>query len=254
MKTKNSRAFSLVLIASLLIAAVCHATPPRPPAELEFGSREVLATSKVREGAFRLPVRVRVNEDVSNLQIQVRVLTEDPLRPKEVDKGSYPIEGKARGKQEASVEVKVVAKRDPGRYRVEVELIGTVGERSGVLDREVIYLIVERDRQQLMWPEDLRRLDQQSRWKAFQDHLRKNPDRPDLRLLNPGTIRVPEDLASKAVVDMDRPQLGVRATGPDATLKRFVVDHASKNWREIIPSPCAADWSIWISKAHGGRW
>ena len=104
-----------------------------------------------------------------------------------------------------------------------------------MLDREVLYLIVERDRQQLMSPEDLRRLDQQSRWKAFQDQLRKNPDRPDLRLLNPGTIRVPEDLASKVVVVKDRPQLGVRATGPDATLKRFVVDHASKNWREIDP-------------------
>jgi hypothetical protein len=211
----------------LLLGGLAGGTPPRPPAELELVNREALSKAELRDGSFAVAFRVIRNEQVSDLSVQVRVLAVDPIKPSEVDRFRHSVE---REGQEARLEVKIPQRQELGTYRIEVELLGAVDGRSGVIDREILYQAVERDRQRLLLPADLRSYEKQTREKAFQRQLRKTPDRPDTRLLDPGTVAVPRNFAIRATAIKDRPQLLVRGTGPAEDLRRYISDRSGKAW------------------------
>lgn len=230
--TTTKLVLALVNIILILIGHTAEATPPTPPAELRIIDREVIVKLKPFKEAFVIPVQVVVNQDVSKLVIQVRVFSTDPIKPVELAQSKHPVNAKEKT---GKLKIKVPQQRNGARYKVLIELVGSVGKRRGIFDKEVLFQVTEHDRQQLMTPPDLRQLDQQRREDAFQNRLREVPDRPDIRLLAADTVRVPDELAATAKPLADRPQLLVRGKGPPEAIRRHVVDHAGKSWRPRDP-------------------
>jgi hypothetical protein len=236
MSTKNYSAkifvSLLIIIILTMIGNIAQATPPTPPAELNILDREAIAKLELENGAFRIPVRIRVNEDVSKLVIQVRIFSTDPIKPVQLDESKYSVNMNEKSRK---LEIKVPQLRKVTRSKVVIELVGEVGEKRGVLDRKVLFQVIGHDRQQLMTPSQMRQQDQKQRDEMFFDRLRKFPDRPDIRLLAPDTMRVPDTLSEKAKQMTDRPLLQVRGKGPSEKIRRYVVDHAGKSWSPVDP-------------------
>lgn len=208
------------------------ATPPTPPAQIQIANEEALARMQPREGAFRIPIRIVRSEEVSRLAIRVRVLTTDPSNAAEVHSKTYSAPEKGR---QSAVEIQIPQQQKDGVYRVELELIGVIGDREGVVDRRVLFQRVSTGRQELLLPEQLRGLEQRLRREAFQNRLKEFPDRPDVRLLASSTIKLPKDLATKIKPISDRLQLLIKATGPAAVVRPHIVERTDRSWRDIDP-------------------
>lgn len=232
-RTRMRASFHLACVAALLVGGIAQATPPTPPAELEWFDRDAIAKLEPTNGTFRLPLRVAVRDGATDLSIEVRVVRTDAIKPTEVAKSTHRLQA---GDNRDRVEIEVpVQKGEDARYEIAIELVGSIDKRRGVLDREVIYQVTEGGRSRLVMPAELRRLDQRQRNERFMERLREAPDRPDIRLLTADTLRVPDELAAKAQAAADRPQLQVRGTGPSEKIRRYVVDRTDAAWSDIDP-------------------
>lgn len=216
----------------LLVGAPGFATPPTPPAQLSIDA-EAIARLSPRDGRFSVPVRVVQGEGVSGLVVNVRLVTTDPIKPVEVERERLRIDQKDRAGMK---EVRIPAAPEDGVYRVEIDLSGSIDDgREGIIDRAVLYLIREGGRHRLVLPVDLRREQTQRLQGEFHKRLTEAPDRPDVRLLSPATVRVPDELARTAVVLDDRPAIVVRGAGPSEEIRRYTVDRTEDAWAESDP-------------------
>jgi hypothetical protein len=205
------------------------ATPPTPPAEFDLTDEAQLTKLEPREGVFTLPLRMQIHEDVSGLEVQWRMLPTGTLERKAVKEGKHSLDAKSqRGEQRFEVQIPALDKR--GRYRVELELVGRVGGKPAIVDRLVLYQVIDDGRPLLVTQAELRRRDNSQRKDTFQKQLQKYPDRPDIRLLSPGTVALPASLSTAVEPVKDRPQLQVRGEGPPTVIRRYAVDRMRENW------------------------
>jgi hypothetical protein len=188
-----------------------------------------------REGAFVLPLRVQVHDDVSGLAVHWRMLDTVALERKAVKEGRLSIDVKPRRGEQQRIEVQIPALTKQGRYRVELELLGQLGGKSTILDRVTLYQDIQDGKPSLVGAPDLRRKDNLQRKEAFRKHLQKYPDRPDIRLLSSGTVSVPSGIAAGVVPFKDRPHLQVRGDGPPAQIRRHTVDRVNDSWSRADP-------------------
>lgn len=221
-----------VLCAAMLSAAcLAGATPPTPPAVLEIAREAELSRVQVRDGAFEVPFRIVRSGEVSRLAVHVRVRSTDPLDPAELSDEAVRIPADGAGE----TLIRVPLQKAPGTYRVEIELTGAIDDKEGILDRKIFYQRIGGDRPELMLPQQLRRDEQRSRKESFQRRLREAPDRPDVSLLAPRTIKLPPAISARLAPLSDRPQLVVRGTGPSETVRQYTVDRAEKAWSDADP-------------------
>lgn len=238
---KRSALRRRILIAVLVLTVgglgfPSWATPPTPPAELELADEPQLTKLKPREGAFALPLRMQIHEDVSELAVRWHVFRAGSLEREVVKEGRYAFEVAKSRRGEQRVEVQVPALEKRGRYRVELDLVGRIGDKTAIVNRLVVYQVVDDgSRASLVTPAELRRKDNAERKGAFQKQLQKFPDRSDIRLLSPGTVAVPASIATKVEALKDRPPLQVRGEGPPAVIRRHTVDRAKESWSGIDP-------------------
>lgn len=204
-------------------------TPPRPPAEIRLVDAVALAKLELRDGSFVLPLRLLVHEEVGVLSVQWRILPTDGFGRKAVREGRFEFPSReTRSEQPFDLSIPVLEKR--GRYRVELELTGRVGGKQAVVDRIVLYQLVGDGRPALTLPADLRRRDQAQRLSAFRQQLDRFPDRPDVRLLAPGTAAAPPAALAAIEPIRNRPPLQVRGEGPPALIRRYVNDRVRESW------------------------
>lgn len=209
------------------------ATPPTPPAVIAVEDAQ-LAKLESRDGVFVLPLRIQVREEIKGLVVSWRLLDTEGFELKTLKEGKVAVELKSeRGEQRVEVQVPALTKR--GRYRVELELVGYIGDKPAIVDRVVLYQVFEDGKPSLVTAPDLRKQDSLQRKEAFRRHLGKFPDRPDIRLLSPPTIAVPPSFSVEATAMKDRPQLQVRGDGPPASIRRYVVDHVKDSWSRNDP-------------------
>ena len=80
----------------------------------------------------------------------------------------------------------------------------------------------------------IRQDDRDSRHKRFEEHLRANPDDPDLRLLDGDAILLP-DIMQDLVKPHERQGLVVRPSGLDEMEKRYLQMNEEKSWSPEDP-------------------
>ncbi len=222
----------IVCWAGSSVVGPAYATPPTPPAQLKFPDAKKLQALKAQDGVFTIPLRVVSTPEVARLSVQVRVKLVDPLKPRELDKQRYPV--RKRGKVE-QIEIKLPIRKKAGTYRVEVELHGETNGKSGVLDRLILYQVVDKGGERLMTPSNFRRMQSQERKESFRRRLQEKPDQPDIRLLSPDTVKVPRTISKKITVYKGRRELGVRGVGPSPGFKPYIVDKTKENWDSQDP-------------------
>ena len=210
------------------------ATPPTPPAQLLDLEKEALARTNVRAGTFAVPVEVRAHEAAGELSLHWRILPAAGLERETIDEGEAAVEAREPGKRDR-VELELPAVREDGRYRVEVELTGRMADRPAIFDRLVFYQIVENGTARLSTHEELRRSDQSRRQEAFRERLRQDPDRPDIRLLAPATLPVPESIDREVRPAEEVPNLVVHGEGPGKVLLPYIVDRTDESWQARDP-------------------
>jgi hypothetical protein len=221
----------ILLLAQLAVTSAALATPPTPPARVEILEEAQVSRMQAREGAFDIRVRITRGEEQTRAgtSVRVRITSTDPINPREVSSETTEA---PTGRAAEPLSIRIPVQKENGTYRVEIEI--TDG-RDSVIDRKVLYQRVEGERVELLLPQELRRREQQIRGELFQQRLREFPERPDVRLLASSTVRVPASVAEKIKPSTDRPHLIVRATGPSATVRPYIVDRANKAWGEIDP-------------------
>lgn len=227
----------LLLIACFMIvgwlASPSWATPPTPPAAIVMEDAQ-LTKLEPREGVFVLPLRIEVRDEIKGLTVHWRLVETGGLERKALKEGKVALESKTqRGEQRVEVRIPALTKR--GRYRMELELAGDIGDRPAIVDRLVLYQVLEAGKSSLVTAPELRKRDSLRRKEAFRNQLEKFPDRPDVRLLSPATSPVPESLANEAKAMKDRPQLQVHGDGPPTLIRRHVVDHVKDSWSRNDP-------------------
>jgi hypothetical protein len=226
--------------ATLLLGAVfaASATPPTPPAELQFrmdnlrgtlsGARGKIA---VNFGVARLP-----ESKVSGVSLVV-TQEREPTSFRSARRATFRRElGAAELEREAPVEIPVEID-GPGHYEIDVSLRGRTRE-GGFSDREIRHVIVDPDGSYRVldgrqWTNERR----EQRERRFRDALAKDPSRPDRRLLNEATLDVPAEIAARAKPQEQaaESQLTVRGSGPSPRQRQYSIDASGRAWAPEDP-------------------
>lgn len=222
--------WSLLIIMPQLVQAI----PPRPPAQLFLPNAEILAKLQPKDGYFMLPSQVRVNEKVHDLLVVMTVVLPHPVKDVEVTSMKYEVKAAKEG-ETVGVDIRIPAQKNLGNYRVVFALEGVYEDRRGVLDRKVLYQVVEERIQSLMTPIQFRRMITEKRKQVFQKALKEEPDKPDIRLLSDNTAKVPEEIAKMAKPFVIKQQLRVKGVGPSDDIKPYIKDNTIDNWDKRDP-------------------
>jgi hypothetical protein len=226
---------SVAVTASLflLCASPASATPPEPPARLVLPEERV-RDLRIEGGVVRLPLQIRPAETLTRVEIEARIIGGTTVEPITVGRGLVGIpEVPTQGQP---IEVPIDLRAEPGTYRLEVELRVLVQDRPAIVDRLVLDFIVEREIVRLVPAGSRRRSEQRERNEAFRRRLGEAPDAPDVRLLDPTTTRLSNELAQRvAPGDPERGALGARSEGPDKAIKPFVQDRTGAAWTPTDP-------------------
>ncbi len=223
-----------LLSIGLLMATPSWATPPTPPATIVLAEDISVGKLEAREGIFVLPLQMRIHEDVKDLAIHWRLVEAGALDRKTVKEGRVALAAKSQRGVER-VELQIPALRTRGRYRMEIELGGRIGDKPAIVDRLVLYQINEDDKPVLTTAPELRRRDSAQRKESFRKQLQQHPDRPDIRLLSPATMTIPPNIAGRVTSIKDRPPLLVQGIASPAMIRRHTVDRQKDSWSHHDP-------------------
>lgn len=243
----------------LIAIKSARSTPPTPPARLIFSDAERLEELRPQDGKFIIPLRVVSTTNITELSIQVQVNLVVSLDPRELvkqrnlikrrgevkvalparkrardllelDKQKYPVKGRG-----GDVKVPLPSLKKAGVYKINIELSGKRGEKTGILDRFILYQVVDEGHQKLITPPEFRRTQSRQRADSFYRSLKEKPDQPDIRLLSPDTVKIPRKISKRIKLYEGRPELIVRGTGPSPEFKPYIVDKTNQGWDAIDP-------------------
>lgn len=177
--------FCLCMLSNLLLLArPAGATPPEPPVRVRVGER---VEKIVKEGktSLTVPLEIRSQAEWAEVRLQVSIRPEAPgvagieAKPEVVDRQAFRIEGRQARKE---VRASVPFPRE-GTHEVTFLISGNSSE-EGYSDKVIRYLIVD-DRGQFRFITGQQKSKEESRRRKekLRESLRKDPQRPDLRLL-----------------------------------------------------------------------
>ncbi len=217
-------------LAGLGVVTAAWATPPRPPVTVTVGEK---VEKTVAEGKTTVRIRVEVASEAESADVRLEVSIR-PDRPglegleakaRSVVSESLKLEGR-RGRRERRVEVPVPG---PGTFEVTVKVSGESSE-EGFSDKVIRYLIVDdRGQVRLITGREKSLEESKRRRERFEGALRKDPRRPDIRLLADDAVEVPADRARK-IKAFDVPaqrRLQAPPAGPGPELEGFIREPGS---------------------------
>jgi hypothetical protein len=214
------------------------ATPPTPPAQITLPDK--LSGDVVRLKEKLLPVQIKVNEEIAELEI---VATQQPLVAGKSDfeqpAAEIILQKRQEGKQERQTGHQLQLKMEqPGSYLINIRIIGKTASGNGFSDRLMRYVIIEKDgTANMISPNEYQRRDDKAREQLFLNENRKNPKNHPIRLLFEDTAKVPE-AARQNIKSFDMPgnqQLEVRPQGPSEFLRKHSIDHSASSWTSHDP-------------------
>ena len=223
-------------IATLLIglSLPVQATVPTPPGQIILPDPGVLEALEPINGSFRLETEVRLNLEVHNPSIVLRIERVDPIDPEEVHVEEYVL-GKQDDEGTSKREIQIEVQGRDGLYRIDVELLGGIRKAGGVIDRRVLFQLVEAGKSRILTPPGLRRRSVYACKEAFRRSLEKKPNAPNVRLLAESAVRVPDSITDGVRSGSEEGQLGVRGVGPADEIKPYVVDRRDQAWQKQDP-------------------
>lgn len=248
--------FGIVIMfcwSGLMTIESVRGTPPTPPAQLKFPDAEKLEALKPQDGTFIIPLRVVSTADVTELSIQVQVKQVVLLDPNEIVRQqniirrrgavsvSLPSRRQARDLRESAEQkypvkgggefkVSVPILKEAGIYRIDIELSGKLDEKSGILDRFILYQVVSEGRERLITSPEFRRMQNRQRKDSFYRALKEKPEEPDIRLLSPDTVKIPRRISKRIKLYEKRPELIVQGAGPSPEFRPYIVDKTNQDW------------------------
>jgi hypothetical protein len=225
-----------LLIGTEFLSPFAQATPPTPPVEVQLPKAEKLVALQPEKGAFTVPVRVLVHQNVSQLKLIVRTTPMGVLGRREGQGSDYPLKGLEKGKSQ-TVEVKVPAQEKNGLFRIEAAIQIEREGKTGVVNKEVLIQIVEQGRQRLTTPADLRRTQVLQKQRAFQEALAKKPKNPDIRLLMDNLVPVLPDLSKNIKPHSGPKPKRAEAAGLSAAIKPYILDKTKNSKTKDHPLP-----------------
>ncbi|MDH4193474.1 MAG: hypothetical protein OEV70_04915, partial [Nitrospirota bacterium] len=167
------------LMCSLALVTSANAIPPTPPVQLELPKAEGLAALIPEKGMFTVPVRVLVHQDVAKLTLIVRTNKMGMLGWREGQVKDYALKGLGKAEPQ-TIEIKIPLQEKDGLYRVEAAVQIEQKGKTGVVSKGVLIQVVEKGRQRLTTPAELRRTQVLQKKQAFQEALAGKPKQPDI--------------------------------------------------------------------------
>lgn len=221
----------LVTLVVSSLALPVEATPPVPPAKLQFEK----ALDGRLQAEMALPLVVEISRPIKSASITVamRPVEAIPKQPEVV--GRINVDAN-RGRR--PVEIRFKPPRTAGEYEIDIRLRGEVGPGYGFSDRKILYLQIDANGgYRIVTPKQRAGARKREREQRFQEDLLKDPGRPKIRLLLEPTVKVPADIAARVEqsdVSADK-RMGVRPAGISDNLRRYVVDHSDRSWAPNDP-------------------
>lgn len=220
-----------LLIGSVFISLIAHATPPTPPVQLILPKIEELAVLKPQDRSFMVPAQVRVHQIVHKLTLVVRTKRIGIVGKLEGDSQSYPLMGVSKGETHR-VEIKIPTREKDGLYRVEAALQVEHKGKTGIVSKGVIIQVVEKGQQRLTTPLELRRMQVSKQNQSFQEQLIKKPKQPEIRLLMDQLIPVPDDRRSQIQPYRGLKHQQVKGTRPPAVFNPYILNKIQRDKTE----------------------
>ena len=219
-----------VLAATVLVCTSfpVQATPPTPPAQVELLKAEALAALQPEKGAFTIPVRVLVHQDVGPLTLSIRTTTMGSLGERESQVTNYPLKELKKRGEARTVEIQIPMRQQDGLYRIEAAVQIEQKGKTGVVSKGVLVQVVENGRQRLTTPAELRKAQVEQQTHAFQERLSKKPKQPDIRLLMDHMVPVPEERRKDIRPYIGPKQKRTTAAGPPASIAPYILDKTKK--------------------------
>ncbi|MDH4361462.1 MAG: hypothetical protein OEW33_12090 [Nitrospirota bacterium] len=211
------------LMCSLALVTSANAIPPTPPVQLELPKAEGLAALIPEKGMFTVPVRVLVHQDVAKLTLIVRTNKMGMLGWREGQVKDYALKGLGKAEPQ-TIEIKIPLQEKDGLYRVEAAVQIEQKGKTGVVSKGVLIQVVEKGRQRLTTPAELRRTQVLQKKQAFQEALAGKPKQPDIRLLMDNMVPVPAELTKHIKPYTGPKQKRAGESGPPAAIKPYILD------------------------------
>lgn len=237
--SKKWRAYILALTLALisLLAGVCFAVPPTPPAVIEVDEKIREGKLSDAKGEIELPIVIRLNQEIDVIEIETFVSQPGKDRLTQKPERRLKKEIKVRGKKISKFSVPMSIK-GPGHYELDIRIRGEIKKGNAFSDRKIRHFIVEKDgRFKILTGKELIRQERERRENMFEEHLKKHPEAPKIRLLFPESIKLPGDIV-KSVRPFDIPEskkLLVRPSGPSEKLRKYSIDNSDKSWAPEDP-------------------
>ncbi len=230
------------LLLSLLIAgssSLGWATPPIPPARIILDERVVVKFNSSQEGI--LPIRLEFREQVSELDVQVKVRPVIEKRPDFAQPAFETIlekrlEGEAIRKM-AQEPINIDLRNlKPGQYQLEIFVNGKNPD-GGFSDKQIWRLVIDTEkRYRLLNMHDVIQNHVRQQEAVFKERLQKDPKNPDIRLLMDDTVAAP--VKSEQIVSFDVPEsqkILVRPAGVSERFKGYYQEHEGQSWSSNDP-------------------
>lgn len=213
----------LPFLMCMALVTSANATPPTPPVQLEMPKAEELAALIPEKGVFTVLVRVLAHQDVAKLTLIVRTNKMGMSGRREGWVKDYALKGLGKAEPQ-TVEIKIPAQEKDGLYRVEAAVQIEQKGKTGVVSKGVLIQVVEKGRQRLTTPAELRRTQVLQKQQAFQEALAKKPEQPDIRLLMDSMVPVPPDLEKHIKPYRGPKHERAKGSGPPNMIEPYLID------------------------------
>jgi hypothetical protein len=219
-----------LLAGCMLSPSLLQATPPTPPVTIEAGVEEIKGT--LTDGKLDYGVKFMHRNEGSKIQLQAFLmpyvvsdfkLSREPVLQESLD---------VREKGEVKIPIKVAK---PGVYVLEVYIAGKEAENGFSNDLQRVIIVNDTQNYRIITNKQYVREERQRRERAFADSLQKNPEAPNLRLLNESTVKLPADIAERVRTDEKKPLLMARPLGPTGAMKKYTEAKSDAAWSTEDP-------------------
>lgn len=223
---------SYVSLSSLLPTA--FATTPTPPVTIE-ATNDALQGSLINGVQLPYVINLKQSDEVKTIGIQATLA---PYDPKSFATQKQVVFKQALDRKDQSFEKLTIPLmfKDPGVYELTIHIDGIIDQDNGFSHDIQRYIFIDPQRQYwLITPKQFVFQQRQARQKKFEEALRKDPNSPDIRLLDEKTLPVPRDILPTIKPHEVKSPMQAQPVGPSKTILQYVKPVSDKAWSTEDP-------------------
>jgi len=213
------------------LPAIALARPPSVPISINDDIKE--QSGKLEDKSLSYQVQIEQSGEVQSAQIEAYLIYQNS----EVFEQKRQRVSREKLSRENAKEANIKLQLDkPGVYLLEVLVKGELDEDNGFSDDMHRYVLVDQDgRYRIISPKQFVSEQRKTREERFHNALQKNPDSPDLRLLNESTLKLTPADVRKVKSFEGISKLTARPVGPSGATLKFIEQKSDQAWSPEDP-------------------